>query len=1295
MRVFRGASAYTPFRLQQKLLQLQAIDKSIDSLAAEYYYFIHLNEQWQESQSATLTDLLTASPLTPTKNEQSGFWVTPRIGTISPWSSKATEIIQNCGLPGVQRAERGITYHLKGAKVITDVMALLHDPLTETVLMDPDQFSLLFAEHPPQPLSTIDLLTQGREALEIANQRLGLSLNASEIDYLLKSFLRLKRNPTDVELMMFAQVNSEHCRHKIFNAKWTIDNHPQENSLFDMIRQTYREHPGQVLVAYADNAAVLKGTTARRWLIDPQTKKYSETTEPAHIVLKVETHNHPTAISPFPGAATGNGGEIRDEAATGRGACPKAGWSGFSVSHLLIPGFIQPWEIDPGKPAPMATPLEIMLQGPIGAAAFNNEFGRPGLAGYFRTFLLTLHTEYGPSYRGYHKPIMIAGGVGVIRESQLLKKELPAGAQLIVLGGPAMAIGLGGGSASSRASGENARQLDFASVQRSNPEMQRRCQEVINTCWSMGKDNPILSIHDVGAGGLSNALPEIVASSGKGALLDLRAIPNAAPGMTPLEIWCNEAQERFVLAIPKTELELFAQIARRERCPYAVVGEVTENPELILEDSFFKNQPVAMPMSVLFEEMPRQACAANHVVFTMPKFATASLDLEEVVQRVLQFPCVGSKSFLITIGDRSVTGLVARDQMVGPWQVPVADVAVTSADYHGVTGEALAIGERPPIAIVHQAASARMAVGEAITNIAAARIEDITRISLSANWMAAPDYLGEGAGLFDAVQTVALELCSALGICIPVGKDSLSMRTLWHEADKPKSVTSPLSLVITAAAPVLDVRATLTPQLRIDKGPTRLILLDLGEGCHCMAGSVLEQVYKVVTQRPPDIDDPDLLKHFFQAVQALNQKEFLLAYHDRSDGGLLATLCEMMFAGHVGVTVRIDELVDNDLGNDSIAALFTEELGAVIQVRERDLPAVLEILQRFHLAECTHVLGEINQADQLRIEYGGRLIYQQSRTQLHRWWAETSYRMQALRDNPECAAEEYESLLQEDPGLSVKLTFKPEQDPSAAFLQVKSPPRVAILREQGVNGHIEMAAAFARAGFTCIDVHMTDIFSGRIRLTDFTGIAAGGGFSYGDVLGAGRGWAQSILNHPQARAAFSEFFQRPDTFTFGACNGCQMLADLKVLIPGAQHWPVFSTNRSEQFEGRVTLVEIPASPAIFLRDMAGSVLPVVVAHGEGRAIFTGAGDQEKIDRDHLITLRYVDHHHQVTERYPHNPNGSSAGITGLTTPDGRVMIVMPHPERVFRTQQNSWHPDEWGADGPWLRLFQNARVWVN
>lgn len=1294
MILFQGAAVYTPFRLQQKLKQLQAVDAAIQSFDAKYYYFIQTDELWRDSQRQALANLLAADPIAfPSRDEL--VWVVPRMGTISPWSSKASEIIQNCGFQGVQRAERGICYRIEGAASLATVGAILHDPLTESLITASVQLERLFAQHQPQPLTLIDILQAGREALVTANRQLGLALSEAEIDYLLKCFQRLKRNPTDVELMMFAQVNSEHCRHKIFNAQWTIDNHLQENSLFGMIRHTYREHPEQVLVAYADNAAVLKGATVQRWLIDPATKQYGEVHEPAHIVFKVETHNHPTAISPFPGAATGSGGEIRDEAATGRGAYPKAGWAGFSVSHLRIPDFIQPWEIDPGKPAALASPLDIMLQAPIGAAAFNNEFGRPALAGYFRTFLLTLYTEYGPSYRGYHKPVMIAGGIGVIRETQVHKQELPEGAQLIVLGGPAMAIGLGGGSASSRASGENSQQLDFASVQRSNPEMQRRCQEVINTCWSLGDNNPILSIHDVGAGGLSNALPEIVAAGAKGAKMNLRAIPNAAPGMTPMEIWCNEAQERFVLAIAPKDADLFAQIARRERCPYAVVGEVTAKAEIVLTDPYFNNTAVDMPSSVLFEEMPRLSCTSNRVTFTMPAFATAGADLNAVAQRVLQFPCVGSKSCLITIGDRSVTGLVARDQMVGPWQVPVADVAVTCADYQGVAGEALAIGERPPIALIHQAASARMAVGEAITNIAAARIEDISKISLSANWMAAPEYVGEGAGLFDAVQTVALELCPALGICIPVGKDSLSMRTFWQENGQPTSVTAPLSLVITAAAPVLDVRATLTPQLRTDQGPTCLILLDLGKGSHCMAGSVFEQVYGVISQRPPDVDDPDLLKHFFQAIQTLNQQNLLLAYHDRSDGGLFVTLCEMMFAGHTGVNIRLDTLVNDDIGNDAAAVLFAEELGAVIQVRAADLAQVLDILQQHQLRDWVHQLGELNSVDELQIKYRDQSLYQESRTQLQRWWAETSYRLQALRDNPVCAQEEYESLLNEDPGLSVQLSFDPQQDVSAPFLHLNTQPRIAILREQGVNGYMEMAAAFARAGFTCVDVHMTDIFSGRVKLSEFTGLAAGGGFSYGDVLGAGRGWAQSILNHPEIRAAFSEFFQRPDTFTFGACNGCQMLAELKALIPGAGCWPVFKTNRSEQFEARVALVQITPSPSIFLRDMAGSCLPVAVAHGEGRAEFASSGDLAQAEREQLITLRYVDNHHQVTERYPANPNGSGNGVTGLTTPDGRVMIVMPHPERVYRTQQNSWRPDDWGPDGPWLRLFRNARLWVN
>lgn len=1295
MIILQGANAFTPFRLQQKLEQLQAVEANLSSLTAQYYYFVDIADNWQESQLEKLAELLSANLIvSPQQIGQTSVLVMPRIGTISPWSSKATDIIHNCGFLGVLRAERGIVYDWRGeGGNREDLIKILHDPLMESVIADQELLGQTFKAQTPAPLTAIPVLTDGRNALEQANQRLGLALSEAEIDFLLNAFRRLKRNATDAELMMFAQVNSEHCRHKIFKAEWTIDNHLQPYSLFDMVRQTYQQHPEQVLIAYSDNAAVLKGSYAKRLIIDPKTREYISLQEQSHIVLKVETHNHPTAISPFPGAATGSGGEIRDEAATGCGAYPKAGWAGFSVSHLQIPGFIQAWETDPGQPVAIATPLEIMLQAPLGAASFNNEFGRPALAGYFRTFLHILHTEYGPSFRGYHKPIMIAGGIGAIRESQIYKRKLPVGALLIVLGGPAMAIGLGGGSASSRSSSENTAHLDFASVQRSNPEMQRRCQEVINACWSLGADNPILSIHDVGAGGLANALPEIVADSEKGAQIQLRSIPNAAPGMTPLEIWCNEAQERYVLAIGPDHAPLFQQLAERERCPYAIVGEVTARKELLVEDLYFKNKPVDMPLAVLFDEMPRLQCNSNTVNFTMSAFSLNEIDLAEAVQRVLQLPCVSSKSFLITIGDRSVTGLVARDQMIGPWQVPVADVAVTASDFVGVTGEAMAIGERPPIALVHPAASARMAVGEAITNIAAARIADIRKISLSANWMAAPDYLGEGAGLYDAVRSVALELCTALGICIPVGKDSLSMRTLWEENGNPKSVTAPLSLVITAAAAVMDVNRTLTPQLRTDKGKTGLILVDLGEGCHCMAGSALEQVYSVLTQRPPDIDDPELLKNFFQAIQVLNQKDYLLAYHDRSDGGLLATVCEMMFAGHVGVNLKLDDLI-KEPDHKLLEVLFTEELGAVLQVREKDLPQVLGILRQYHLQNCSVLIGELNSSDDLHIEYQGKLRYQQSRTQLQRWWSETSYRMQSLRDNPDCAKEEYEALSKEDPGLSVKLSFDLRQNVSAPYIATGVRPRVGILREQGVNGHIEMAAAFTRAGFDCVDVHTTDILSGRTSLSQLVGLAAGGGFSYGDVLGAGRGWAQAILNHPRARDEFQQFFQRSQTFALGACNGCQMLAELKSLIPGAESWPLFKTNRSEQYEARVALVEVLNSPSIFFQNMAGSILPIVVAHGEGRAEFSRPGDLEHVQSHNLLTLRYVNHQHQATECYPDNPNGSPGGITGLTALNGRVMIVMPHPERAFLARQNSWRPDDWDQEGPWFRLFENARVFA-
>ncbi len=1061
---------------------------------------------------------------------------------------------------------------------------------------------------------------------------------------------------------------------------------PQENSLFNMIRYTYRTNPQQVLIAYADNAAVLKGPMVERWMVDPYTKRYETISEHSHIVLKVETHNHPTAISPFPGAATGSGGEIRDEAATGRGASTKAGWCGFSVSQLCIPEFPQPWEIEIEKPASLASGLEIMLQGPIGAAAFNNEFGRPNLAGYFRTMLAKINSVY----RGYHKPIMIAGGIGAIRESQIHKKTLPVGAKLIVLGGPAMAIGLGGGSASSRSSGENSDVLDFASVQRANPEMQRRCQEVINTCYSLGESNPILSIHDVGAGGLSNALPELVYASHKGAIINLRAIPNAAPGMTPLEIWCNEAQERFVLAIPQEAQDSFTKIAHRERCPFAVVGEVTEKNDLILEDDYFANKAVDMPMSILFDELPLPERVAQHIALFQPNHQTDFADLSEAARRVLQFPCVGSKSFLITIGDRCVTGLVARDQMVGPWQVPVADVAVTCADYHGLAGEAMAIGERPAIALIHPAAAARMAVGEAITNIAAASVENIQQIALSANWMAAAEYPGEGASLYDAVQTIALGLCPALGISIPVGKDSLSMQTRWSEGEKNQAVIAPISLVITAAAPVTNVRATLTPQLRTDKGPTHLILIDLGEGCNCMGGSVLEQVYQTISQCPPDIDDPELLKGFFHAIQKLNSESLLLAYHDRSDGGLFVTLCEMMFASHCGINIRLDHL-----GEDPMAALFNEELGAVIQVSDKALSVVMQIMQEYHLTHFTHVLGELNSTDEIIIYHKNELIYQHSRVQLQRWWSETSYHLQSLRDNQECATAEYDSILNvDDPGLNVKLSFNLEENISTPYLHLSHKPQVAILREQGINGHMEMAAAFDQVGFQAIDVHMSEILAGQIDLSSFVGLAAPGGFSYGDVLGAGRGWAQSILQHSRGRDVFIEFFQRPNTFTIGACNGCQMLADLKSLIPGAEHWPSFKPNHSEQFEGRVCLVTIQPSPAIFFQDMVGSSIPVAVAHQQGCAEFSTQEDLNYVENHQLVALRYVDNHHQITEQYPFNPNGSVKGITGLTNTSGRVLILMPHPERVFRTVQNSWHPEEWGEKGPWSRMFSNARAWV-
>lgn len=1279
---FEGGAALTPFRLQRLLAQVQRAFPQVKSIKATAVYFAETDVDVDKAMLERLATLLPDAKVSTLAQTDSTAYVVPRFGTISPWSSKATDIAKTCDLDFLYRVEHGIRYHIDREHT-RDLLTLLHDPMTESAATDVDALHAIFEVHAPQPLETIDVLSGGEEALIAADRRYGLALSKTEIEYLLSAYQKLERNPTDVELMMFAQVNSEHCRHKIFNAQWNIDGAEQKQSLFGMIRNTYEKNPDNAIFAYSDNAAVLQGSNAKRLFVDGASKQYRYYDEPAHIVFKVETHNHPTAISPFPGAATGSGGEIRDEAATGRGARTKMGLTGFSVSHLHIPEFSQPWEVDIGRPAHMASALDIMLEGPIGGASFNNEFGRPNLCGYFRTFGMNVEMDYGDTYRGYHKPIMIAGGVGNIREAAVEKKTLPVGAKLIVLGGPAMAIGLGGGAASSRATSDDSEALDFASVQRSNPEMERRCQEVIDACWVLGDSNPILSIHDVGAGGLSNALPELVEACDLGATIQLRNVPNAAPGMTPMEIWCNEAQERYVLSILPEAVEQFTAIAKRERCPFAVVGEVTKDEELIVEDKHFNNNAVDMPMSVLFKDLPRLQCQAERVAELRQSFDTENIDLKTAVKNVLQFPCVANKSFLITIGDRSITGLVARDQMVGPWQVPVADVAVTCADYSGYVGEALAMGERTPIAVLHHAASARMAIGEAITNIAASYIEDIKHIALSANWMAAARFIGDAAGLYDAVQTVGMEICPALGISIPVGKDSMSMRTEWDKGDERHAVTAPLSLIVSAAAKVKDVRKTLTPQLHTDEGETTLLLLDLGQGTCSMGASVLAQTQKLLGQCPPDLDSPATLKAFFALIQALNENDLVLAYHDRSDGGLLATITEMMFAGHVGVDLSLDGLHD-----DPIRALFTEELGAVIQVRNNDLDRVRAFIEEHKLTSLTHEIGVLNNNDTLNIQFNNAALFSESRVTLQQWWSETSYRMQALRDHSECADQEFERIAQDDPGLNAVLSFDVDEDISAPYLSLGAKPKVAILREQGVNGHVEMAAVFSRVGFDAYDVHMSELLSGQTSLNDFVGLAACGGFSYGDVLGAGRGWAQSILMHDKVRNNFESFFARKETFSLGVCNGCQMLSNLKDIIPGADHWPLFYRNRSEQFEARVTLLKVEESPSIFLKGMVGSVLPVAVAHGEGHAVF----ENNPTDK---VALRYVDNHHQATEHYPENPNGSPQAITGLTTDDGRVTIMMPHPERVFRTLQMSWHPKDWNEDSPWLRFFANARVFVD
>ncbi len=1291
MLILSGPSALSDFRIKNLLSKLQAIESNITTIQARFIHFVDSQENLDDAQLAVLNQLLAYghdTENTATTGEQ--LLVIPRPGTQTPWSSKATEIAQRCGLSQIKRIERGIEYCLNistpvNPSIKAQLSALLHDRMTQTVL-DGNGVPDLFGQHDPKPLLNIALIEQGRDALAKANLEMGLALSDDEVDYLTDSFEKLGRNPTDVELMMFAQANSEHCRHKIFNADWTIDGVEQDLSLFGMIRNTAQKNPDNILSAYSDNAAVVSGSEAQVFIRNAITGEYAYTEEDAHLLMKVETHNHPTAISPFPGAATGSGGEIRDEGATGRGSATKAGLTGFSVSHLKIPDFPQPWEENNGKPDRIASALDIMLEGPLGGAAFNNEFGRPNLAGYFRSFEQSVPESNGHSFRGYHKPIMIAGGMGNIRPMLIEKQPIPAGSLIIILGGPAMLIGLGGGAASSQASGSGSEELDFASVQRENPEMQRRCQEVINHCNSMSDESPIISIHDIGAGGLSNAVPEIIHDCGRGGRFELRQVQNADLGMSPMQIWCNEAQERYVVAIRPEALTLFTAFCDREHCLYAVIGEVTETEHLSLNDEWLNDKPIDIPMSILFGKPPKMHRIADHVQPKTRSLDLSEIDLSEAVQRVLAFPAVADKSFLIHIGDRSITGLVARDQMVGPWQIPVADVAVTASGFYAVTGEAMAMGERAPIAIIDAPASGRMAVGEALTNLAAARIDSLKKIKLSANWMAAAGFSGEDAALFDTVKTVGMDLCPELGIAIPVGKDSLSMKTVWQDDAGEKVMTAPLSLIVTAFAPVLDISKTLTPQL-LDEEDSVLILIDLGAGKNRLGGSVLAQVYKQLGNHCPDLDHPGLLKGFFDAIQTLNQSGYLLAYHDRSDGGLLATVSEMLFAGRLGVDLTLD-----CLGDELLPVLFNEELGAVLQVRSSDCNEVINILNHAGLVDCTQRIGRVTKSQQLTISLVDTLVYSASRAQLQTIWSEVSYRMQALRDNPDCASQQFKRIADDnDPGLHAALTFDVKDDITTPFIKTAR-PKVAILREQGVNGHVEMAAAFDRAGFACIDVHMSDIIHGRVSLKNFTGLAACGGFSYGDVLGAGGGWSKSILYNAQARDEFAAFFQRQDTFGLGVCNGCQMMSGLKEIIPGADHWPRFMRNNSEQFEARVAMVEVRKSPSILLTGMEGSRMPVAIAHGEGRAEFAFAPVIALTEE--IVALHFVDNYGTVTTDFPANPNGSPFGITGLTTADGRFTIMMPHPERCFRTLQNSWHSKDWGDYGPWMRLFRNAKTWT-
>ena len=1322
--ILEGGNALSDFRIQQLLPRLQAHCPEIRALTGQYLHLVASPSAFDAAQKSVLSELLTygepfkaASSVASTAIQ---IFVSPRLGTVSPWASKATDIAHNCGLT-VRRIERLLVYtlHFKNAssakaasaETLLKLSDLLHDRMTESILSKREDALALFTELQAQSLLHVDVLVGGREALVKANQEFGLALAEDEIDYLLSSFKQLGRNPSDVELMMFAQANSEHCRHKIFNAQFTIDGQDQTHSLFGMIRHTHQLNPQHTVVAYSDNASVMTGHEVERF-VAKQGGVYQKENALHHVLMKVETHNHPTAISPFPGASTGAGGEIRDEGATGRGSKPKAGLTGFTVSKL--------WDSPHGKPVHIASALQIMTEGPLGGAAFNNEFGRPNLLGYFREY----EQEVDGVLRGYHKPIMIAGGLGVIDDVQTQKIQFPAGTLLVQLGGPGMLIGMGGSAASSMASGANAANLDFDSVQRGNPEIERRAQEVINHCWVMGQDNPILAIHDVGAGGLSNAFPELTNDAGRGARFDLRAVPLEASGLSPKEIWSNESQERYVMAIAPESLALFKSFCERERCPFAVVGVATEERQLVLSDDLAADahltQPVNMPMNVLLGKPPKMHRDVTSVPRNTTPIHLTGVSLQESILSVLSHPTVASKRFLITIGDRTVGGLTHRDQMVGPWQVPVADCAVTLADYQGFKGEAMSMGERTPLASVNAAASGRMAVAEAITNLLAAPIE-LDRVKLSANWMAACGEPGEDAALYETVKAVGLELCPALGISIPVGKDSLSMKTQWTSDGVAHKVTSPVSLIVSAFASLQDVRGTLTPQLNASITDTSLILIDLGQGQSRMGGSILSQVLNQSGDRVPDLDAPESLVNLVKVINVLRSQGKILAYHDRSDGGLLSTVAEMCFAGQVGVALNLDMLVTEGDGiSDSRAeygdaknwaqqvsarreeltlkALFNEELGVVIQIATQDRADVMQALREHSLSKHSHVVGKTRPLHSaidkgvgaLSIWRDAKEVFTAKIEDLHQVWDSVSWKICQQRDNAVCADMEHAGVGQlNNPGLHVSLSFKPEDNVAAPWLNLAK-PRVAILREQGVNSHVEMAYAFTQAGFESHDVHMTDLQTGRVSLKDFQGLVACGGFSYGDTLGAGIGWARSITFNPLLSDEFKAYFSRKDTFGLGVCNGCQMFAELADIIPGAQDWPRFTGNQSERFEARLSMVEVLPSPSLFFQDMAGSRMPIAVAHGEGFANFKFRGNAQHA----IAAMRFVDNTGAVTQNYPANPNGSPAGLTAVTTPDGRFTAMMPHPERVFRNVQMSYTPEDVSAFSPWLRMWQNARRWV-